>query len=421
MLIIKISDGRTYLFQWDRGVKFNLLCGSDVVTEMHFVTPNGTIRREVEGNTVNVPDAALQTAGTLTMYAFLRDASCAITRREVHMQVLARPKPADYIDPAGEEDYIDVIVDRLKKLPEVKGEKGDPGEPGANGAPGKDGSDATVTAQNIEAALGYAPVKDVQVAGTSILADGVANVPIASSSIFGVVKANSWEGTVMRDGILSVFPSFDSHVDNRNSSTVITPTNLDYAVKAAMCDGKGAAWTSAEQAAARSRMGIDKPYELIETVVVTEDISRFERTAEPNGTPYSFTAMRIHFGADFNGVSDVKSGIYALIYLGDTSHPEYIYQYLPISPYNASLVMVNSVAWAELTHGYWLSLTKQNNEGGPTGNGSWTSNILITNPSARLVLSGATLPRISKVTVIPYTGDKVIQSGVTINIYGVRA
>lgn len=409
MLIIKISDGRTYLFQWDRGVKFNLLCGSDVVTEMHFVTPNGTIRREVEGNTVNVPDAALQTAGTLTMYAFLRDASCAITRREVHMQVLARPKPADYIDPAGEEDYIDVIVDRLKKLPEVKGEKGDPG------------TDATVTKDSVESALGYAPVKDVQIAGASVLADGVANVPIADSSMFGVVKTNSLEGTVMRDGILSVFPSFDSHVDNRNSRTVITPTNLDYAVKPAMCDGKGAAWTSAEQAAARSRMGIDKPYELIETVVVTEDISRFERTAEPNGTPYSFTAMRIHFGANFKGVSDVKSGIHALIYLGDTSHPEYIYQYLPISPHNASSVIVNSVAWAELTHGYWLSLTKQNDEGGPTGNGSWTSVISITNPSARLVLSGATLPRISKVAVIPYTGDKVIQSGVTINIYGVRA
>ena len=32
---------------------------------------------------------------------------------------------------------------------------------------------------------------------------------------------------------------------------------LDYAVKAAMCDGEGAAWTAAEQAAARERMGID--------------------------------------------------------------------------------------------------------------------------------------------------------------------
>lgn len=41
------------------------------------------------------------------------------------------------------------------------GPKGDPGEQGPKGNPG---SDASVTAENIEAALGYAPVKDVQVA-----------------------------------------------------------------------------------------------------------------------------------------------------------------------------------------------------------------------------------------------------------------
>lgn len=270
-----------------------------------------------------------------------------------------------------------------------------------------------------------ADVKDVQVNGTSILTNGVANIPKAEpgklglTSCFNPLVGGLYVGT---DGIMRIVQAPTTDIDSRATAPrPVTGNNLDYAVKAAMCDGKGAAWTSAEQAAARSRMGIDKPYELIETVVVTEDISRFERTAEPNGTPYSFAAMRIHFGADFNGVSDVKSGIHALIYLGDTSHPEYIYQYLPISPHNASSVIVNSVAWAELTHGYWLSLTKQNDEGGPTGNGSWTSVISITNPSARLVLSGATLPRISKVAVIPYTGDKVIQSGVTINIYGVRA
>ena len=62
---------------------------------------------------------------------------------------------------------------------ELKGEKGDPG---------KDGKDAEVTAESVEAALGYAPVKDVQVAGTSVLVDGVAQVPVASETNFGAVK-----------------------------------------------------------------------------------------------------------------------------------------------------------------------------------------------------------------------------------------
>lgn len=45
-----------------------------------------------------------------------------------------------------------------------KGEKGPKGDPGEQGPKGNPGSDASVTAENIEAALGYAPVKDVQVA-----------------------------------------------------------------------------------------------------------------------------------------------------------------------------------------------------------------------------------------------------------------
>ena len=49
----------------------------------------------------------------------------------------------------------------------LKGDNGADGTNGADGAPGKDGSDATVTAENIQTALGYTPVKDVQVAGTS--------------------------------------------------------------------------------------------------------------------------------------------------------------------------------------------------------------------------------------------------------------
>ncbi len=119
------------------------------------------------------------------------------------------------------------------------------------------GSDAEVTAENVQSALGYVPVKDVQVAGNSVLVDGVANVPVASEVVSGVVRSNSWGGTGMDSaGRMVVFPSTNDHVNKRVSRTVITPTNLDYAVKAAMCDGKGAAWTSAEQAAARERMGV---------------------------------------------------------------------------------------------------------------------------------------------------------------------
>ena len=51
-------------------------------------------------------------------------------------------------------------------------------------------------------------------------------------------------------------PATDTQIANRSTEyNVITPTNLDSAIKAAMCDGKGAAWTDDEKAAARTRMG----------------------------------------------------------------------------------------------------------------------------------------------------------------------
>ena len=150
---------------------------------------------------------------------------------------------------------------------------------GPQGPKGDPGSDASVTAENIQSALGYAPVKDVQIAGNSVLEDGVANVPIASDAVIGGVKTNSWGGTMTNDyGQLMVFPSTNTHINERVSRTVLTPTNMDYAVKAAMCDGKGAAWMAAEQKAARDRMGVDKAYELIEEIILNESVTQVVRT-----------------------------------------------------------------------------------------------------------------------------------------------
>lgn len=50
---------------------------------------------------------------------------------------------------------------------------------------------------------------------------------------------------------------FDISITGSDYHNAICPGYLDYAVKAAMCDGKGAAWTAEEQAAARERMGVE--------------------------------------------------------------------------------------------------------------------------------------------------------------------
>ena len=137
-----------------------------------------------------------------------------------------------------------------------QGPKGDAGEKGATGAagpqgekgekgdPGAPGSDAAAT--------------DVRMNGKSITADGVADIPIAGISSLGAVMINSYYGIgVNAAGVISIKSASYSDIDGRtNSFRTIAPSTLDYAVKAAMCDGKGAAWTPSEQAAAKKRMGI---------------------------------------------------------------------------------------------------------------------------------------------------------------------
>ena len=168
-------------------------------------------------------------------------------------------------------------------------------EDGAKGDKGDPGSDASVTAENIQAALGYAPVKDVQVAGKSVLEGGIANVPIASANRLGVIKIMNAQHSGMYvgdDGNCFISYAINPEIDSRSvQRKTIVCSNLDYAVKAAMCDGKGAAWTADEQKAARERIGIPGDYELIEEITISEAITSFIRESTPDGTPYSLAGF----------------------------------------------------------------------------------------------------------------------------------
>lgn len=140
-------------------------------------------------------------------------------------------------------------------------------------------------------------VQDVRVAGVSVLKDGVANVPIATADAPGVVSVPTQQdsGIWNDNGKLRISYATDAEISGRNGTRKsIVCANMDYAVKAAMCDGKGAAWTAADQAAARERMGVDKTYELIEEITLTEEVTQLIRNAEPNGTAYHFRNMYVN-------------------------------------------------------------------------------------------------------------------------------
>lgn len=165
---------------------------------------------------------------------------------------------------------------------------------GPQGIPGPAGSDANVTAKNIESALGYTPVSeesvnevkddlatkldkpstapavgkilkvlsvnddgtfvcewgdvpaggvtDVMVNGTSIVTDGV-----------GLIKLFDKSLGINQSGIFIRNPN-SVNINTREANTAVSCSMIDYAVKAAMCDGKGEAWTDAEKTAAWKRL-----------------------------------------------------------------------------------------------------------------------------------------------------------------------
>lgn len=162
----------------------------------------------------------------------------------------------------------------------------------------KGGAEGGLTPEAMPSAIRAisSPVEDVQVAGVSVLKDGVANVPIATEHAPGVVSVlPSTDSGIWNDnGSLKVSYATDAEISGRlGTRKAIVCANMDYAVKAAMCDGKGAAWTETEQKAARERMGADGNYVLIEKTVLTEETSQFERAQEPDGTPYNLAAIKV--------------------------------------------------------------------------------------------------------------------------------
>lgn len=146
-----------------------------------------------------------------------------------------------------------------------QGLKGDPGEPGKDGLQGEKGDTGSVGPQGPKGEPGApgspgsdAAATDVRIAGKSVTADSVADIPMASTTQEGVTKYDPYGGLSATERGWGITPASNSQINARNAShfAIVADSHIDYAVKAAMCDGKGAAWTTAEQAAARERMGI---------------------------------------------------------------------------------------------------------------------------------------------------------------------
>lgn len=133
---------------------------------------------------------------------------------------------------------------------------------------------------------------DVRINGESIVQDGVAEIPILNTDDgqFGVVKTRKLIYGIGANvnGELFVHEANNVNIDYRQQYRAITPYTIDYAVKAAMCDGKGAAWTAEEQASARDRMGA---WTTIADITLAEDVNLIDGVSVQGYRKYSVVVL----------------------------------------------------------------------------------------------------------------------------------
>lgn len=250
------------------------------------------------------------------------------------------------------------------------------------GPKGDPGTDASVTAENIQAALGYTPGK------------------VPESGAWGIINNVNGE--------IALNPASKGNINSRSTRQPITPENLDYAVKAAMCDGKGAAWTANEQKAARDRMGIDKAYELIETIM-TDGTAIVEREAEPNGTPYNFSHAIVVITSPKNIESSIA--VFCHMVTWDVSLSSYAMFQKNVAYFKRAMFLADVVKGI-LTY---KSTDSMNSYANQQDQGTTDSGTLRQSPTLKFTSSN-----IRRIKVCD-TNVSAIPAGFLIQIYGVRA
>ena len=99
--------------------------------------------------------------------------------------------------------------------PGPKGDTGPAGPQGLKGDKGDPGDDYTLTQQDKEDIAGLVdiPVTDVQIDGSSIVSNGVAEIPIATNNgDAGAVKINQYQGIRVSSNALAIYPSVSAQV-----------------------------------------------------------------------------------------------------------------------------------------------------------------------------------------------------------------
>lgn len=199
------------------------------------------------------------------------------------------------------------------------------GEQGQIGAKGEQGDDYVLTQQDKEdiAELVDTPVDDVQINGTSVVENGVVNIPVADSNVLGVVKVNASYGIKLYGNQLAINQALDSHIKTGSGSLApnrpITPDKQHMSVfyglaKVAGHDEKDSTlpvgqYTDEAKSAIQEMIGVGD-FEIIKTVELTEDSEIIEIDTDEAGNPFKLTEMAFLMNASPSTATTANTNAY---------------------------------------------------------------------------------------------------------------
>ena len=272
-----------------------------------------------------------------------------------------------------------------------EGRPGRDGRDGADGKDGRDGKDYVLTdtdraAIAQQAAEGLQPTisgisehlteHDTEIAEmqTEVAKKiELGDIPVASLDTLGMIKVNpnGAEGiTLVSNGRAVIQKATDDNIRQRYGDyRAIVPKNLDYAVKSAMCDGKGAEWTESEKTEAKKRIGVDKLERDVKTLfkIGEGQTHAFEQVSSdaysvdvPSGSllayPLSVGGKSVVWNQLISGVNDAES-VYGITRI---SKGNGILHYQGTSEVSTNYTAVRTIGKYKVGHKYYVTLKNKN-------------------------------------------------------------
>lgn len=266
------------------------------------------------------------------------------------------------------------------------------------------------------------PVTDVQVNGTSILSQGVANVPVASTSNLGVAKINVNQGIGIDSVVKALYISSSSEGMSKTGTNVykpIVPANqhaaaffgLAKAAGADMASSSNAVgnYTDAAKIAIQKMLGLN-PWEKIAEVTSAEDLVTLDITTDLNGQAFELSAMyaRIELSPTTTGTADQV----AVFALGKNESDADATRDLPYLTYDSATGKMFAVVNAEIISGIMESYARY----GGSGYNSRQSMRGLSSAASSVNLKSLCGLRLSRFN----SSQTLIPSGSKVTIYGKR-